>query len=72
MSKKQRKVAGETEVAAFWTELMRGGSVAREELPGIKEQLKAAEFLGKHLGMFKERKEVPGQIEFVGDEDLTD
>ena len=72
MPKKQKEVADEIEVAAFWTEVMRGGLAADDRPPGMKDQLKATEFLGKHLGMFKESKETPGQIEFVGDEDLAD
>lgn len=72
MPKKQKKVADETEVAAFWTEVMRGHLAADERPPGVKDQLKATEFLGKHLGMFKESKEMPGQIEFAGDEDIAD
>jgi len=70
--KKQKEVADETEVAAFWTEVMRGAPAADERHPGVKDQLKATEFLAKHHGMFKESKEVPEQIEFVGDEELAD
>ena len=48
---------------------MRGELVADA---GAKEQLKASEFLSKYHGMFKESKEIPGQIEFVGDEQIAD
>ena len=66
------KVANKNEIAAFWTKVMRGDPAADDIPPGIKEQLKAAEFLGKHLGMFKEAMEVVEQIEFVGDEYIED
>lgn len=52
-------------MAGFLFEVMEGK-------PTEKEQLKAAELLGKYLGMF-EKKEVLPQVEpveFVGDEEL--
>ena len=70
--KGKRSVADETEVAAYFTGVMRGKLAADEKLPGVKDQLKAAELLGKHFGMFNER-EREGEaeaVEFVGDEAL--
>jgi len=70
----KKQVADETEVAAFFSGVMRGEPAADEKPPGVKDQLKAAELLGKHFGMFdsKDSGELPGQIEFVGDELLED
>ena len=63
-------MADTTEVAAFFSAVMRGAPAADEKLPGVKDQLKAAELLGKHFGMFSDRegKEGGEQVEFVGDE----
>lgn len=69
-----RVVADKEEVAAFFSNVMRGKPAADERLPGVKEQLKAAELLAKHFGMFTERDKA-GQneaIEFTGDERLED
>ena len=62
--KKQEK-QGSGRVAEFLFEVMQGK-------PTEKEQLKAAELLGKHLGMFerKEKKPDTKAVEFVGDEEL--
>jgi len=62
-----RCMADETEVAAFLSLVMRGK-------PTEKEQLKAAELLGKHFGMFERRKSGMGggPAEIVGDELLED
>lgn len=69
-----RIVADETEVAAFFSAVMRGEPAADEKLPGVKEQLKAAELLGKHFGMFADRENsgLSKAVEFGGDELLTD
>ncbi|MCL2828690.1 MAG: terminase small subunit [Oscillospiraceae bacterium] len=68
----QMIVADEKEVAAFFSAVMRGEPAADEKLPGVKEQLKAAELLGKHFGMFADRESRGagdlGSVEFVGDE----
>ena len=68
------EVADQTEVAAFFSAVMRGSPAADEKKPGIKEQLRAAELLAKHFGMFKGKEDMrPGEgeeIEFVGDEEL--
>lgn len=49
-------VAGELEIQAWWTSLMRG---ALDPVLGLK----ASELLAKAKGMFTERKEISGQIE---------
>ena len=49
---KRQEIADETEVAAFFSSIMRGAVAADERLPGVKDQLKAAELLGKSFGMF--------------------
>ena len=67
----QAEEANEKEITEFWTEVMRGKRSA-EDLSEIKVQIKASELLSKHLGMFKESKESPRKIEFVGDEHLPD
>ena len=69
---KNRHVADETEVVAYFTGVMRGESAADEKLPGVKEQLRAAELLGKHFGMFanKEKPDALEPVEFTGDEVL--
>ena len=66
--------ADEGEVAAFFSAVMRGEVAADEKLPGVKDQLKAAELFGKYFGMFKDReaKHTEQTIEFVGDEKLED
>ena len=69
----QMMVADEKEVAAFFSAVMRGEPAADEKLPRVKEQLKAAELLAKHFGMFAEREssgvgDPAGAVEFVGDE----
>ena len=63
---KQIKVADKEEVAAFWTEVMRGNLTVE------KDQLKASEFLSKYLGMFKESKESSRQVQFVGNDSVAD
>ena len=69
---RKRSVADETEVAAYFTAVMRGKEAADEKLPGVKDQLKAAELLGKRFGMFSGREKEDGAepVEFVGDEAL--
>ena len=69
---RKRIVADEKEVAAYFTGVMRGQLAADEKLPGVKDQLKAAELLGKHFGMFREqeRDERAETVEFEGDEGL--
>ena len=69
---RKKKVANEEEVASVLTALMRGEGMGDACLPGIKDQLKAAELLGKHLGMFKGKEDKKEAIEFVGDEALAD
>jgi len=69
---RKKKVASEKEVASVLTALMRGESTGGEQSPGVKDQLKATELLGKHLGMFKGKEETLEAIEFVGDEQLAD
>jgi len=71
---RKRCVADEAEVAAYFTGVMRGEQAADEKLPGVKDQLKAAELLGKHFGMFggKEKEGEAETVEFVGDELLED
>ena len=71
---RKKKVADETEVAAFFSDVMRGAPAADEKPPGVKDQLKAAELLGKHFGMFDSKDEgsQPEPIEFVGDERIED
>ena len=58
--RKKPCVADETEVAAYFTGVMRGEPTADEKLPGVKEQLKAAELLGKHFGMFAQKEKEEG------------
>jgi len=67
---RKKKVANEKEVTAFFSAVMRGEAAADENPPGVKDQLKAAELLGKHFGMFKEKegKEASEEVEFVGDD----
>jgi len=67
-----RSVVDEVEVAAFFSAVMQGKPAADEKLPGMKEQLKAAELLGRHFGMFDTRENAPSgeTVEFVGDEVL--
>jgi len=67
-------MADETEVAAFFSAVMRGTPAADEKPPGVKDQLRAAELLGKHFGMFTDREKSGGgePVEFIGDEALTD
>ena len=79
MRDKQKRIADtdmadKTEVATFFSAVMRGAPAADEKPPGVKDQLKAAELLGKHFGMFteKEGKDEGEQVEFIGDEALTD
>ena len=62
--------ADESEVAAFFFAVMRGEPAADDQLPGLKEQLRAAELLGKHFGMFSDRDKSGGDevVTFVGDE----
>lgn len=48
----KRKVAGKTEVLEHLTEVMRS-----EEGVKMSETMKAAELIGKHLGMFSDKKE---------------
>ena len=69
-----RDTADKMEVAAFFSAVMRGLPAADEKPPGVKDQLKAAELLGKHFGMFTEResREEGVSVEFIGDEGLTD
>jgi len=64
---KKRGVANETEVATYFSGVIRGE-------PTDKDQLKAAELLGKHLGMFEKREQQinTGPIEIVGAELLED
>ena len=64
--------ADESEVAAYFTGVMRGDEAADKSQPGVKDQLRAAELLGKHLGMFEKRERgFDGEtMEFVGDEEL--
>jgi len=69
---RKKKVADIEEIASVLTAIMRGEAVGDGDPPGIKDQLKATELLGKHYGMFKPKEEVPGQIEFFGDEDIAD
>ena len=74
-SSADRERADEMEVAAFFSAVMRGAPAADEKPPGVKDQLKAAELLGKHFGMFSDREnreEDLQQVEFCGDEALTD
>ena len=65
-----RETADAGEVAAFFSAVMRGEPAADERPPGVKDQLKAAELLGKHFGMFTEResRDEGRQVEFFGDE----
>ena len=72
--KEQKYVANEEEVAAFFSSVMRGDPAADERSPGVKDQLKAAELLGKHFGMFSGRESElkEAEVEFVGDEQLED
>jgi len=72
--KKRGRVADEAELHMFFTGVVRGEPAADEKLPGVKDQLKAAELLGKCFDMFnrKERAGKPETVEFVGDELLED
>ena len=60
-------VANRMEVAAFLSLVMRGKETD-------KDQLKAAELLGKHFGMFEKRENQSAEepVEFVGDERIAD
>ena len=64
---KEEKRQGSGRVAEFLFEVMRGK-------PTEKEQLKAAELLGKHFGMFERKERKPDakavEFEFMGDEEL--
>jgi len=58
------EVADKTEVAAYFSNVMRGTKTE-------KEQLKAAELLGKLCGMFNTQDvQMDEKVEFVGDERL--
>ena len=63
----RRKKPGKTDVVGFLFSVMQGKAIE-------KEQLKAAELLGKYFGMFekRERKADKKPVEFVGDETLED
>ena len=71
--KKKHPVASEEDVAAFFSAVMWGKPAADEHLPGLKEQLKAAELLGKHFGMFADKKEDSDtlEVEFFNEENLA-
>jgi len=66
--------ADENEVVEYFTGVMRGDKAADESSPGVKEQLRAAELLGKHFGLFEKRERGFGgeSIEIVGAELLED
>lgn len=70
--KKKNPVAKEEDVAAFFSAVMWGKPAADENLPGLKDQLKAAELLAKHFGMFGEKKDeqTEAQMEFFNEENL--
>lgn len=72
--KKNKCVADEVELQVFFTGVVRGEPAADEKPPGVKDQLKAAELLGKCFGMFsrKEKDSVSEPVEFVGDAFLED
>ena len=62
----QRKAANQAEVVGFLFAVMQGK-------PTEKEQLKAAELLGKYLGMFEKReRESDEPVEIIGAEQLED
>ncbi|MCL2843776.1 MAG: terminase small subunit [Oscillospiraceae bacterium] len=64
---KKREKKGSDQVAEFLFEVMQGK-------PTEKEQLKAAELLGKYLGMFEKKEVMPEArpVEIVGAELLED
>lgn len=64
---RKKVVANETEVAAYFTGVIRGE-------PTDKDKLKAAELLGKHLGMFekREQKSDTEPMEMIGADFLED
>lgn len=70
--KKKNPVAKEEDVAAFFSAVMWGKPAADESMPGLKDQLKAAELLAKYLGMFGDKKEdvSPIQVEFINEDKL--
>lgn len=58
----KRKVAGKTEILECLTEIMRSEENAKKA-----ETMKAAELIGKHLGMFGEKKETGVKVVIVDD-----
>jgi phage terminase small subunit len=60
--KKPKKVAEGDEVLEYLTAVVRGENPDAPEgakLPDGKDRLRAAELLGKHLGLFSDRAKVP-------------
>ena len=53
--KKLDPVAGEEEVLAFYTSVMRG-TLPGDAPPTVSEQCKAAEMLGRHYRLFEEKE----------------
>ncbi len=63
----RRKVAGKTEVLEQLTDIMRSDEGAK-----ASEKMKAAELLGKHLGMFGEKKTAEAGVKVVIVDDIPD
>lgn len=67
-------IASPEELQELLTEIVRGAPIGGIERPAsITERLKAVDLLGKSFGLWSgERRPPPPDIEFVGDELLTD
>lgn len=63
----RRKIAGKTEVLEHLTGVMRS-----EEGVKTSESMKAAELIGKHLGMFGEKKSADAGVKVVIVDDIPD
>lgn len=63
----KRKVAGKTEVLEHLTEVMRS-----DEGVKMSETMKAAELIGKHLGMFSDKKESNSGVKVVIVDDVPE
>lgn len=63
----RRKVAGKTEVLEQLTDIMRS-----EEGAKTTEKMKAAELIGRHLGIFGEKKSSDEGVKVVIVDDIPD
>lgn len=61
----KRKIAGKTEVLEQLTDIMRSDENAK-----AADKMKAAELIGKHLGVFGEKKNSDGAVKVVIVDDI--